>query len=134
MIPKDFYFILPIMLSILMISFVSKTKAFPAYSDDIDDFVSTQPLDSVNPPADDNYYLSSRSSSFDPLPRQQRDSLLNRLNRGYYYIDNGVITPVSGARRQDNDESRNVKFTPPLERYKRTETKRKKLFVPNLFG
>uniref|UniRef100_A0A1A9WHU4 Uncharacterized protein n=1 Tax=Glossina brevipalpis TaxID=37001 RepID=A0A1A9WHU4_9MUSC len=123
---KDFYFI---MLTVMMTIFTNRTTtALPAESDYISDFIST-PLDSFN--SADNNYLSSRSSSSEPLPRQQRDSLLNRLNRGYYYIDNGVITPVSGARRQEAD---NVIFTPPLERYKRTETKHKKLFVPNLFG
>lgn len=112
---------------------------------DIDKIISS-PVGAIDR-LDENYYVNYP-------PPVQKTSLLGHLKRGYYYVDDGDITPVNpnsfnrklpqGQRRQDaaaispnSLESDNlpdgVRFT-PLVRYKQTHTKRKKLFVPNFFG
>ncbi|XP_013102409.1 uncharacterized protein LOC106083734 [Stomoxys calcitrans] len=114
--------------------------AAPAYND-IDRIIQS-PVGSIDR-LDDDYYISYDR----PLDRQPKYLNSESIKPGYYYIDNGAITPVSrrdvysGQRRQDtlsnSDDASNlsngVKFT-PLVRYKQTETRHKKLFVPNFFG
>lgn len=84
----------------------------------------------------DNYYI--------PYAEPITDFRLSRLRRGYYYVDNGFITAVPGSalpggrRRLDSEaaksaEERQDSYT-PLLRYRQQRTKRKKLFVPNLYG
>ncbi|EDW02228.1 uncharacterized protein LOC6561039 [Drosophila grimshawi] len=68
---------------------------------------------------------------------------LDKLNTGYYYVDNGYIAPVpssnAGASQRsygsyfNDDLSDSYRFS-PIVRYGRTRAKRKKLFVPNFFG
>lgn len=135
------------MLSVLL-TIISEISAGP-YGEF--DRIISSPVGAVDR-LDDDYYVNYR-----PRQNAPRNSLLSRLRRGYYYIDDGAITPVSpnqiaaaapkapkGQRRQDfdgflpnsiNDDNlpNGVKFT-PLVRYKQTKTNRKKLFVPNFFG
>lgn len=110
---------------------------------DLDTFIST-PVD-IDDRFSDEYF-----GNYQTRPVAPKDSLLNRLRRGYYYIDDGEITPVNptditqnvqtGRRRQDtgdsynSNESDNSARYQPLVRYHQTHTKRKKLFVPNFFG
>ncbi|KAM8714253.1 hypothetical protein ACLKA7_014396 [Drosophila subpalustris] len=67
---------------------------------------------------------------------------LDKLNTGYYYVDNGYIAPVPSSsassqrsltRNSDDVLSDGYRIA-PIARYRRTRTKRKKLFVPNFFG
>ncbi|XP_055838799.1 uncharacterized protein LOC129906869 [Episyrphus balteatus] len=63
------------------------------------------------------------------------DDDLHRSGGGYYpsyQHYNSAPAPVP-VRREDTNIDRALKFT-PLVRYKSTRTKRKKLFVPNLWG
>ncbi|XP_060655896.1 uncharacterized protein LOC132791110 [Drosophila nasuta] len=68
---------------------------------------------------------------------------LDKLDTGYYYVDNGYIAPVPSSTSSSNQRSLNAysgdvlsdgyRFA-PIARYRSTRTKRKKLFVPNFFG
>ncbi|XP_030388370.1 uncharacterized protein LOC115634653 [Scaptodrosophila lebanonensis] len=67
-------------------------------------------------------------------------SYLRSLDTGYYYVDGGYISPVydssaSGRRNLKiyGSSPGYVRFE-PLVGYRQTHAKRKKLFVPNLFG
>ncbi|TMW45315.1 hypothetical protein DOY81_009608 [Sarcophaga bullata] len=129
------YFAYVTLLLTLLVTLIAESTARPFA--DLDTFVST-PLE-----FDDTYFPNYPQRTV----VSQKNSLLSRLRRGYYYIDDGEITPVnpnefqsSGRRRQDTpgtynandaDNSDNVRYT-PLVRYH--QTKHKKLFVPNLFG
>ncbi|XP_037814156.1 uncharacterized protein LOC119605244 [Lucilia sericata] len=119
----------------LLFTLIAETSA-RAFTD-LDTFIST-PVD-IDDRFNDEYF-----SNYQTRPVAPKDSLLNRLRRGYYYIDDGEITPVNptdiqtGRRRQDTGDSNEsdqngVKYT-PLVRYHQTHAKRKKLFVPNFFG
>ncbi|KAM7343482.1 uncharacterized protein ACRADG_010482 [Cochliomyia hominivorax] len=116
----------------------SSARAFT----DLDTFIST-PVDI------DDRFSNEYFNNYQTRPVASKDSLLNRLRRGYYYIDGGEITPVnptdinqnvpSGRRRQDDSynsnesDPNNARYT-PLVSYHQTHAKRKKLFVPNFFG
>ncbi|XP_073811660.1 uncharacterized protein [Musca autumnalis] len=63
-------------------------------------------------------------------PREQPKTVLSTLKTGYYYIDNGSITPV---RRTDDPYGGYSHYT-PIVRYRKQQTQRKKLFVPNFYG
>ncbi|XP_011187316.1 uncharacterized protein LOC105215212 isoform X2 [Zeugodacus cucurbitae] len=75
------------------------------------------------------------------VPYQQpiTDYHLSRLRRGYYYVEDGFITAIPESllyanRRVDTVSSNGVAATTNGAKNKRTHGKRKKLFVPNLFG
>lgn len=75
------------------------------------------------------------------VPYQQpiTDYHLSRLHRGYYYVEDGYITAIPESvlyanRRVDTVSSNGDVATPNAAKNKRTNGKRKKLFVPNLFG
>ncbi|XP_050323799.1 uncharacterized protein LOC126755347 [Bactrocera neohumeralis] len=75
------------------------------------------------------------------VPYQQpiTDYHLSRLRRGYYYVEDGYITAIPESflyanRRVDTVSSSVNSATPNAAKNKRTDGKRKKLFVPNLFG
>lgn len=75
------------------------------------------------------------------VPYQQpiTDYHLSRLRRGYYYVEDGYITAIPESllyanRRVDTVSSNSDGVTPSAAKNKRTNGKRKKLFVPNLFG
>lgn len=130
------------------LTFISEISAGPIYRD-IDRFIES-PVGSIDR-FDDDYYLNYRQDT----QRQPNVLPIDRLKRGYYFVDNGSIRPVTkpesvqapstqaqaATRRQDNFSNTvdinslpgGVKFT-PLVRFKQTETRRKRLFVPNLFG
>ncbi|XP_054737814.1 uncharacterized protein LOC129244224 [Anastrepha obliqua] len=70
-----------------------------------------------------------------PYQHPITDYHLSRLRRGYYYVENGYITAIpesviNGNRRADTGTTSTVNEA----KNKRTHGKRKKLFVPNLFG
>ncbi|XP_017488732.1 PREDICTED: uncharacterized protein LOC108376981, partial [Rhagoletis zephyria] len=78
-----------------------------------------------------------------PYQKPITDYHLSRLRRGYYYVEDGFITAVPesviyGNRRVDtvttNSGDSSTVDAAQLVNYKRTHAKRKKLFVPNLFG
>lgn len=120
------------MLSI-MICKLSQCHAKPIYYD----------LDSYESDYDRSYDHKSYDNSYaftygKPLTSDQ----LDKLNTGYYYVDNGYIAPVpsssASSQRSLNPYSSgqlsdSYKFSPIL-RYRKSRTKRKKLFVPNFFG
>ncbi|KAH8394846.1 hypothetical protein KR222_007899 [Zaprionus bogoriensis] len=64
---------------------------------------------------------------------------LDKLDTGYYYVDNGYIAPVPGSTKSQQRSlstsygEDGYRFA-PVVRYRSTRTKRKKLFVPNFFG
>ncbi|XP_067634190.1 uncharacterized protein [Eurosta solidaginis] len=82
------------------------------------------------------------------VPYQQpiTDYHLSRLRRGYYYVEDGFITAIPESailakRRADatatassSSAQSSASNAAQLAKYKRTHGKRKKLFVPNLFG
>ncbi|CAD7013136.1 uncharacterized protein LOC101457300 [Ceratitis capitata] len=75
------------------------------------------------------------------IPYQQpiTDYHLSRLRRGYYYVEDGYITAIPESailanRRVDTVAPNGDETTANAGKYKRTHGKRKKLFVPNLFG
>lgn len=120
----------------LLITLIAETtgRSF----NDLDTFIST-PVD-IGSGFNDDYF-----ANYQTRPSASRDSLLNRLRNGYYYIDDGKISPVNptdfsqniptGRRRQDANEAdqNDVKYT-PVVRYHQPHAKHKKLFVPNFFG
>ncbi|XP_064544165.1 uncharacterized protein LOC135432403 [Drosophila montana] len=131
---KNIYTCLSLLLSIIICN-LSQCSAKPTYYD-MDNYENTY---EYSPRSDDSdsYALAYGK----PLTRNS----LNKLNTGYYYVDNGYIAPVSGSsasnrRRVGEDQSDQpaqsadtYRFT-PLVRFRKTHTKRNKLFVPNLFG
>ncbi|XP_075166538.1 uncharacterized protein LOC142238714 [Haematobia irritans] len=119
---------------------INQISAVPVYNDI--DRIILSPVGAIDR-LDEDYYLSYDRSS----ERQSKYVNSDSLKTGYYYIDNGKIIPVSrrdinaDQRRDDSlsnsidssDSVDGIKFT-PLVRYKETQTRRKKLFVPNFFG
>ncbi|ALC42021.1 CG12826 [Drosophila busckii] len=101
--------------------------------------------------SDNSYERGSSSSSYDgsgagsyaiTYGKPLTSNNLDKLDTGYYYVDSGYIAPVpSRGASSSSSSSQQRSLNPydsygvdPILRYRRTRTKRKKLFVPNFFG
>ncbi|TDG47111.1 hypothetical protein AWZ03_006548 [Drosophila navojoa] len=129
---NQFYTWLSLLLSI-MICKLTQCHAKPIYYD-VDSYESGYGR-SYDHKSYDNSYAFTYGK---PLTSDHID----KLNTGYYYVDNGYIAPVSSSIASSQrslypyssgEFSDSYKFSPIL-RYRKSRTKRKKLFVPNFFG
>ncbi|XP_034478028.1 uncharacterized protein LOC117784407 [Drosophila innubila] len=132
----QFYTRMSLLLSIFICK-LAQIDATPTYYD----------LDSYENSYDPNYhhrsYDSGSGNSYTlTYGKPLTGDHLDKLDTGYYYVDNGYIAPVpsSSASSQrsltpySDDVLSDGYRIAPVARYRRTRTKRKKLFVPNFFG
>ncbi|KAH8261645.1 hypothetical protein KR044_012757 [Drosophila immigrans] len=135
---QHFYTWLSLLLSIIICK-LSQCSAKPTYYD----------LDSYEQSYDPSYshrsYDSGSGNTYaltygKPITTDH----LDKLDTGYYYVDNGYIAPVPSSSGSSSNQRSLSAYSgdvvsdgyriAPIARYRRTRTKRKKLFVPNFFG